>query len=217
MYKRALIYAGGDRITKEGYCNFLQNEGIAEEECLKIAADSGMELARELGTKCDIWAGDFDSSADEPEKCNDMNCEIERHPVRKDDTDLMLAIKIAMKRGIKDITIFGATGKRLDHTFAAIQALNYVVEEGGSARIIAEDTRMMVVKEGEYSIGAQEAFTFSLFALSEKVKGLSIEGTEYDGSLDLTYTFPIGVSNKILERAVIKFESGRLLIICSKE
>ena len=51
----------------------------------------------------DVIIGDFDTYKSRlPE-----NCEIIRHPEEKDDTDTMLAVKLALNRGFKHIVICG--------------------------------------------------------------------------------------------------------------
>ena len=81
-----------------------------------------------LGTKIDLWVGDFDSSdgliLDAPR---------ERHPAAKDSTDFELAVRVARQRGASELVILGAFGGRFDHAFAL--AL-------GACRLAAENLKV---------------------------------------------------------------------------
>lgn len=79
-----------------------------------IAADSGYRYAEMLGIIPDLAMGDYDSLGYVPKNCG----EVMTFPKEKDDSDLMLAIREALKRGYKNITVIGALGGRFDHTFS---------------------------------------------------------------------------------------------------
>ena len=114
--KYCVILAGGDagNIKTLAVENFRKN-GII------IAADRGYKLAEELGIIPDVFVGDFDSfDGDIPE-----SVEIHRSIPEKDDTDTMLAVKLAIEKGCTNILLLGGMGGRFDHTFANIQTLVY--------------------------------------------------------------------------------------------
>ena len=77
-------------------------------DCL-IAADGGVRHAQRLGLTPDAILGDFDSLGYVPESANTII-----HPVEKDDTDTLLAVKKGFEMGYKDFRIFGCIGGRLD-------------------------------------------------------------------------------------------------------
>ena len=102
-------------------------------ENLYIAADRGYLTAKVLGITPSVILGDFDSYP-LTDEMRESGAEIIRHPVEKDDTDLMLAIKLALGRGYTDIEIIGCLGgERFDHSIATLQSLAYVAENGGIA------------------------------------------------------------------------------------
>lgn len=78
-----------------------------------------------------LLLGDFDSLAEVPALPH-----VERVPVEKDDTDMMLAIKRGLERGETLFHLYGGMGgQRTDHTVANLQALLYLADhgaEGGS-------------------------------------------------------------------------------------
>lgn len=179
-----------------------------------IAADGGYSHLKRLGIKPDFILGDFDSLTEElPD-----NCEIYKADVRKDDTDMMLAVKKALSMGYNDITLCGALGGRLDHTIANIQTLEYIAAHGGRGRLFGEDNIVMLQTEGSAEYDKIDGMYFSIFALTETAV-VTTRGTEYDlNEYTLTRDFPLGVSNEICGKsAVCNVKSGKLLVIFSKK
>lgn len=178
-----------------------------------ICADRGVAHAQKIGVKPDLIVGDFDSLGFVPQ----TDCRIMQFKPEKDDTDLMIALKEAIKLGFKDILIYAALGGRLDHTFASIQTLAYALEHGAKAQLVSESDIAELFIPGEYSIKCKERYSMSLFSYSEKVTGLTIKGAKYEVTdVDLDCSFPLGVSNEIIgSEAAISFEGGRLLVIQS--
>lgn len=187
---------------------------IPPSDAYLIAADSGFSLLKRMGLMPDLVLGDFDSlTEDKP-----TGCEILTAAAEKDDTDTMLAVKTALSRGYSDITISGSIGGRLDHTFANIQSLAYIVDNGGSGRLVGESDTAEIFGVGEYRFRKNESMYFSVFSYSEEAV-VTTKGTKYDlDSYRLTSSFPLGVSNEILSsECILKIEKGRVLIIFSKK
>lgn len=179
-----------------------------------IAADSGLIHIAGLGLNPDLIVGDFDSYTNEvADKQN-----IIKLPVRKDDTDMMFAVKKALELGYKEIILCGALGGRLDHTYANIQTLEYISVHGGNGRIVSDSNIVMFQKNGTKSYPAKDGWYFSLFSFSDEAD-ISLKGTSYTlDSYKLTRSFPLGVSNEITEEfAEVTVESGCLIIMYSKK
>lgn len=200
--KTCLIIAGGD------YAPICPREG----EYI-IACDRGYAHALREGIRPQLIMGDFDSySGALPE-----DIPVERFKKEKDDTDTMLAIRWAIDKGFDAVRISCALGGRLDHLYANIQSLAFAVRAGLEAEMGDESTWLRAMGAGEYVIAEREGWSLSLFALSEKVEGLSISGSKYElehGSLE--YFFPLGASNEFRGDAHISFESGVLLAVCCR-
>ncbi len=179
-----------------------------------IAADNGYSLIKRLDLKPNVLVGDFDSITEDIP----TDCEVITAPAEKDDTDTMLAVKIAMSRGYSDITIAGSLGGRLDHTIANIQTLAYIVNNGGNGRLIGERDTAEIFGAGEYRFSQNDSMYFSIFSFGEE-SVVTTRGTRYD--LDcyrLTDSFPLGVSNEIISsECTLKIEKGRVLVIFSKK
>ena len=117
--KRCIIFAAGPtEVTPLLPGSFSPDDYI-------IAADAGIRNAAALGVKPHLVMGDMDSleKSEVPEGAV-------LFPVRKDDTDLMLAVKKGIELGYQTFLIYGALGGRLDHTFASIQTLSYLLDHG---------------------------------------------------------------------------------------
>lgn len=196
-----------------GHGGIAENTAIAD-DALIIAADSGITLAGKLGIVPHIIVGDFDSYKGEiPD-----NAAVVKLPVRKDDTDMMYAVKKALEQGCKKITLCGALGGRLDHTFANIQTLEFIEENGGQGRIVSDDNIVMLQSAGTVSYEKKDGWYFSVFSITE-TSVVSLKGTEYTlDSYELKRSFPLGVSNEITaENAEVTVHSGKLLVMYSKK
>lgn len=158
--------------------------------------------------------GDFDSLGYVP--CTEG---VKIYPSEKDDTDTLLAVKEALKRGAKEICIYGALGGRLDHTLANIQTLACITENG-AVGTLASDENIVTMQAGgtKKRYKRREGFYFSVLSYTEKCTGVCIMGTEYtltDG--ELKSSFPLGVSNHITEEyGEVSLKEGKLLVIESK-
>ena len=71
-------------------------------EALVIAADGGLRHLEAQGLTADLIVGDFDSLGRVPEGDN-----ILRHPVEKDDTDMLLAVRTGLDRGYRIFVLYG--------------------------------------------------------------------------------------------------------------
>ena len=178
-----------------------------------IACDRGYEYAQRLGLIPDVIIGDFDSSA-RP----DTAIPVRVHPVMKDDTDTMLAIRHALEKGFRDISLCCALGGRFDHAFANVQSLAFAAERGAVGRILSEDTVITAFPDGCRSFPRRDGWSFSCFSLSDVCTGVSIRGAKFkcEGA-DISNRFPIGVSNVWAEDEItVSFESGILAVIESR-
>ena len=135
-----------------------------------IACDLGYEHSVRMGIKPDMMVSDFDSL--DREKFPSDEIPLLEFPVRKDDSDTMLAIKHALKEGFDHIIIACALGGRLDHTIANIQSMAYVADNGGICEIYGGKEYLRTFTGGELSLKKREGFSLSLFSISEKCSGV---------------------------------------------
>lgn len=189
-----------------------------EPDTMVICADAGIRHAKALGKIPDLVLGDFDS-CDKNE--TEGFCTVS-FPPRKDDTDLMLAVKYGMEAGCEDFTIFGALGgKRLDHTVASFAVLGYLADNGLSGKLVDENTTVRILEVGEHIIANNGGY-LSLFPFGCDRVSVLLSGTSYEGHVLLTSSFPLGVSNEIIGHSAVVTvlqgdEMSRALLILSQK
>lgn len=201
-----LIFAGSE-------LNISNFEKSKYSNAFVICADRGLLHAQALGIKPNLAVGDFDSLKYSPQECETL-----RFPTEKDDTDLLIAVKEAIKRGFKNIDILGALGGRVDHMYGNIQVLSYACDNNANAHLISDDDIVSVYSPGTYAIPKLEGYSLSLFSYSTSVENICISGTLYQlNNGIINNSFPIGISNVIVDdNALISFSDGKLLVIQSK-
>ena len=159
------------------------------EDALVIAADGGLRHTQALELQPDVILGDFDSLGYVPGDSRVF-------PVEKDDTDTMLAVKLALDRGCDFFVFYGALdGPRLDHTVANYQTLGYLATHGARGVLIGRDYIVTVLSAETIAFPATATGILSLFCMGGSAR-VTIGGLQYP--LDrgiLTPDFPLGVSN----------------------
>lgn len=173
-----------------------------------IAADGGYTEVLAQGLKPDLAVGDFDSLGSVPQHEN-----VVQHPVMKDDTDMMLAVKLGFEKGYTRFFIYGALGGRLDHTLANIQTLMYIANRGGQGWVIG-DCCLTAIHNGEARFNENAAGVVSVFCLGSEAKGVDIEGLLYEihGHTMLS-DIALGVSNEFTgRRSRVSVKDGTLVM-----
>ena len=189
-----------------------------------IAADGGYAYSRRLGLEPDLILGDFDSLDEENRRQVEAirkECpeRVQVLPVMKDDTDMLAAMKEGLKRGFRHFDIYAAAqGKRLSHTIANIQCLNYLKERGASGRLIEAEETVFLIRNETVCFSSRQRGFLSLFSLGERAEGVTIRHMKYElDRAEVTNDFPVGVSNEFIgEPASITVEKGTLLVIAGE-
>lgn len=215
--KKCLIISGGQ----------FEKIKLKDKYDLIIACDKGYLHAKKLKIHPDIIIGDFDSAKEPVESKNICKSNVgatHREPAIikvdtiKDDTDTGLAVKYALRNGYKSIDIICALGGRIDHTFANISLMKYIIENRGAVRILSNDATLMSFGKGKTRIKKENNKYLSLFSLSDKSKIDYIKGTKYDvKNITLKNGFPLGVSNEFNKSfAEMKIAKGIILVVTVK-
>ena len=176
-----------------------------------IAADGGYDNLVRHGYTPDIIIGDLDSIESEiPE-----GTRIISYPKEKDETDMFLSYKAGVTLGYTEFVMLGATGGRLDHTYANISLLLYAKERGHNITVIYEGGIILCLKDESVTLSGSEGATLSVFAIDGAAEGVSILGAKYEvENVSLTPDFPLGVSNEFLDRDVrISVTDGTLIVM----
>lgn len=178
-----------------------------------LCADSGLRLAERLGITPVLVMGDFDSLGEIPKQPHIQA------PMEKDDTDTILAVRYGLAQGYRSFVICGAFGGRLDHSFANIQTLLFLRQQGAEGVLAGVNDLVSLQGAGpEKRYPRREGDSFSVFSLTEQCEGVCIRGVKYPlESGILTMYHPLGVSNSIIEEeAVLSCQSGILLVVQSR-
>jgi thiamine pyrophosphokinase len=179
-----------------------------------IAADGGLHHLRRLGLVPDVLIGDLDSV--EPgaaEAVRAAGGRVERFPVRKDKTDLELAVRLAGAEGAGDILIFGALGGRWDQTLANLLLLAHADFRLTRIRLVDGGQQIYLIQTMT-RIEGHAGDTVSLISLQGDATGVTTDGLEYplqDGTLAFGST--LGISNVLVgEQASVTVGDG--LVAC---
>ena len=205
---KAFIYTGGQ----------IDPENITEHpkgDDLLIAADAGWHTAKTLGETPSILLGDMDSlgKTDIPEKVERLQV-----PAEKDFTDTQLAVDTAIKKGATEIVIIGGLSGRLDHTLSNLAILEDLNQKNIHAVITDGNNRVRYLHATSMLLARSGFRYLSLLTLSEKAKGVSVEGCKYPlKNATLLRNFQYAVSNEIIGNcALISVRKGGIYIIESK-
>ena len=174
-----------------------------------IAADGGLAHTKALGISPQCILGDFDSLGYIPQDSTVF-------PVEKDDTDAMLAVRRGLELGYKEFYLYGSLdGKRLDHTVANFQTLQFLCDHGAWGYLIGKDYIVTAVKDGALRFDANCTGIFSAFCMGADAEGVSILGGKYEAeNVTLSAGFPLGVSNHFEGKPVeIRVNEGSLLVL----
>jgi thiamine pyrophosphokinase len=182
-----------------------------------FCADGGTRHALALGLTPQAIVGDLDSL--EPDIVARMAAAgvvIQRHPARKNQTDLELALTLAVAETPDEILLLTALGGRLDQMLANILLLTR--PEYAPARLILADGRQwatLLRSDQSLSIPGQPGDTLSLIPLTPTVSGVTLTGVEWPlnrAALSLGSTWTI--SNTLLSPpAMLQIGEGLVLVV----
>lgn len=207
--KKLVIVAGGDLSTR-----FLPHIRKAD---LVIAADYGAWWLLNQGITPDYAIGDFDSvNKHQFTKIKQKITQTIVHPAEKDDTDISLALDLALQQNPDSVTIFGATGDRLDHFWAVCQKLSQEKFNQGEWKILTDNQEIFFLVKGKKKVIPNSYQYISLFSFSPQSK-INLVGFKYGGDeLKLINNYPLGISNCLTAiQGKIKVVSGLVLVILS--
>ena len=173
-----------------------------------VAVDGGLIHCQKMGIRPHLIVGDFDSC---PHSLLAQYQGIPQVvlPQDKNETDLEVAIKEA---GGKQITLYGAWGRRMDHSLANALLLARwpIAMETETERVFAIDRQV--------TLPCFAGQTLSLIPLYGPVSGIATQGLKWElrnGKMDQNF---IGISNICLGSQVeISIQTGPLLCCMLKE
>lgn len=211
MAKKAVVIIAGSGIED---MEFLRRRIAAAGPEAILCADGGARYAYALGFTPDLIVGDMDSLDDELlRRFEEKGVAVDPYPARKDETDTQLALARALAMSPGEILIFGAMGKRLDHTLANLGLLMTGPGKGVSVKLIDEDCEVFVMA-GTATVQGEMGETVSVFPWGGEARGITLEGFEYPlEDAVMTPDRPYGISNRLTaETGKIRVDKGFLLV-----
>lgn len=187
-----------------------------------IAADAGLEAVKRLDIRPDYVVGDFDTvkkeTLEEYEKIEGIV--FERHQAEKDETDTELALRLAMEKGIKELTVLGGGGGRLDHLIGNVHLLYGCLLNGVNACMLDERNRLYLLNHAKaFQKKEQWGKYISFLPLTEEVKGITLTGFSYPlNNRDIRIGTSLCISNELkAETGTIEFTEGVLICVESRD
>ena len=184
-----------------------------------VAADGGLRYLQRLGLKPDILVGDLDSvTAEDVEGLQRLGVRIERYPVNKDETDLELALQLAIAEGFRSIRIAAALGGRLDQTLGNLFLLMSPTLAEYDVRLEDGRCEVFIIRKEAEIIG-RAGDLVSLLPLSGPACGTWTEGLQYPLKGETLFQERTrGISNVMIAgRAQAGLQKGMLLCIHTRK
>lgn len=138
-----------------------------------------------------------------------------RLPHVKNDTDLQAALKLVLSKGIREVHILAALGgERIDHSYAALQSLAFLAEEGAEGYLYGKNQLFTALRNGKKVFTKEYRGYLSVFSFTNLSCGVSESGLLYRiNNVELQSTNPIGVSNEFIgEEAEVSVKNGILIL-----
>lgn len=218
MSSRALIVASGS----------LKSPGLFEEAYrdadIIIAADGGLRHLQSLGLRPHILVGDMDSAEEyglDSAYRADLEAggvEVIKLKVKKDESDMEIALEIAKERGAEEIIMLAAIGSRMDHSLFNINLAFDLRLKGYTVRLYDGLQELFPLIAGdELDIKNREGLTLSIVPYTD-LRGLSLRGFDYPlNDVDVPYMKTLTSSNIVnSDPALIKLKQGRALVVISQ-
>ncbi len=215
---RIVIIANGDPPGQDEVARWL------EEGATLIFADGGARAALALGLTPAHVIGDFDSlNEDALAELAQRGAQLHRHPTRKDETDLELALLFAA-RALRDeerpeIVVLGARGGRVDHELANMLLLAMPALKRANVSLAHGCERVFLIdaRDGPATLTLRGSAgdTVSLLPFGGDAHGIRTTGLEYPLRDESLFVGPArGVSNVLLgEEATVSLRQGMLLCV----
>lgn len=208
----ALVLVAGVPPTRELF------DQVAQKADYVVCADGAANWALPYGARIDKLVGDLDSVDPAVRQAlAEGGAEVVQLPARKNETDTHVAVEVALAAGATEITLLGATGRRLDHTLANLHILVRIALAGAKGCVM-DAYNTVYVSTGSTQFAGVPGQEVSVVPLTDGVC-VTLEGLEYP--LDhyiMKLEFPRGISNVFAgDTATIHAQGGWVAVIYPKE
>lgn len=188
---------------------------------LWCGVDRGALYLLDKGINPLLSCGDFDSINSEQRKEVEQKSKYFRIKHSEDLTDADFALEniLELFDSVKEIDIYGATGRRLDHFFGNILLLNNEKYNSVKVKIVDDNNIITIAHSGQNIFEKIEGYKyFSIVPIYKDTK-MSIKNSKYEvENLVLTLNRPNATSNEFANEKAIELEvSSNVLVIYSKD
>jgi len=183
-----------------------------------LCADGGTRLALALDLTPHAVIGDMDSIAGaDLARIEAARIPMRQFPQDKDETDLQLALQVALERKPHAILILGALGGRLDHTLGNLSMLTDPRLSGIDCRL-DDGVEEAFLCQTHAGVRGRPGDLVSLIPWGSPVTGVRTDGLRWHLAGETLYPDKTrGISNEMLGgSAAIDIKRGFLLVIHSR-
>lgn len=182
-----------------------------------VCCDGGFDKS----DRCDVLIGDMDSirSLIAEKELNAKGIEVVNLDRDKDFTDGEAGLNYLLDKGVKDITIYGLDGGRLDHIIGNIGLMSYALEKGANSVVARCNNFTAYMLDKPTEINVEIGTTISISPFTDYVHIIKTKGLKYainDGILKKNSS--LSYSNLSTEKVVaIGVERGQCLVIVNNK
>jgi len=175
---------------------------------LFISADGAYDYLKKYLIEPAVLIGDMDSISKIPE-----NKDIKIiHSRDTESNDLEKSLNYCIEHDLRNIRIFGADGKRIDHAiinFATLSSYADLLD----IEIITNEEYLRFLRPGEYGFTGKRGQRFSLLAIYSAAD-LSIKNAKFPVENDTLHKGSRGLSNAFRSKELaISFQTGSILFM----
>jgi thiamine pyrophosphokinase len=211
VLQRTIVVANGDPPTAKDMARWRKSGDQI------IATNGGAHHVLSLGLVPHIVVGDMDSlDIEVQEQLARRECRLVPHPAEKDETDLELALLLAVEEGATEIILLGALGGRLDQLLSNILLLTQPELASTLVKVVDEEQETFVIRGGrEATVEGRVGDILSLIPLNGDASGVYTQGLKWPLSGDTLFAGTTrGVSNVVVSLPVrIRVEEGIVLVV----
>lgn len=199
--KKTLILADGEKPSLAIFKYF-----YSKKETL-IVLDGAASWVLEQKIVPDLVIGDMDSFLNKPQGL------IIHQDFDQETNDLEKALGYCVKNGLREITILGAFGHRIDHFLTNIAVLARFAHL--NIAMVSDDQIAFICPLNGISLSLPKGSYISLFPIGESVGPVLTKGLKYPLQNEiLSITTRLGTLNRMeKDEALIQCENGSLLVI----
>lgn len=182
-----------------------------------VCCDGGFDKS----DRCDVLIGDMDSirSLVVEKEVNAKGIQVVNLDRDKDFTDGEAGLNYLLDKGVKDITIYGLDGGRLDHIIGNIGLMSYALEKGANSVVALCNNFTAYMLDKPTEINVEIGSTISISPFTDYVHIIKTKGLKYainDGILKKNSS--LSYSNLSTEKVVaIGVERGQCLVIVNNK